>query len=70
MTAKKQACPAHEAARASGHHAATRAAITVLPPSDGEVDGIGMYTKCATAYHKTKRRGAKLARGESGFEIV
>ena len=59
-----------QAARKAGYGQATRAAQLVVPPSDGEVDGIGMCTECATALHKTRRLAAALARGESGIEVV
>ena len=59
-----------QAARAAGHRNATRAAKVMIPPSDGEVDGMGMCTECATACHKTKRLLAAVARGEPGIEVV
>ena len=52
-----------QAARKAGHWKATRAAQLLVPPSDGEVDGIGMCTECATAYTKTKRLTAGRAGG-------
>ena len=58
------------AARAAGYAEATRATTIVTPPSDGEVDGIGMCSECATAVHKAKRVGAAAARGELTIEII
>ena len=56
-----------QAARAAGHSRATRPAMIAVPPSDGEVDGMGLCSDCATAYHKSKRL---VAQGKPGIEIV
>ena len=59
-----------KAARAAGHWQATRASKLVVPPSDGELDGMNMCNECATALRKTRRLLEGLTRGESGVEVV